>query len=154
MIVLILVCLTIWAFVSYYVKIHIEIDDVEAELFMQNIMASPNGVSYTDDIRTYSGTIMFSEWDSLTSRLEKAFYNEQNKFIAAKLQLLDTARQPMAQEIYYNKQYYDKHYTLAKTGFIGRGSANIYEKELPVTVIKDTGKELGILKIIVTTPKS
>ena len=58
------------------------------------------------------------------------------------------------QPIYFDKESYERWYPLAKTGWIGAGSAKIKEKIYPISVLENEQLNPGVLKIQVVIPNS
>lgn len=161
MVVLLFVTLMLWVFVSYFVKINIDIDKVEAEVFMQGLINSPNGLSYVNPVtnRLYPGVIDFSNYNSgkIQDQLNQAFYFTENNYIAAQIHLLDLNGNPYSsiEPKYYNeKEKFRMWYGLGNAGFSGQGSAKVFEKVYPVIILNNQKKENGLLKIIVAIPNS
>jgi hypothetical protein len=159
-IVLLTVTLMLWIFVSYFVKLNVDVDGVEAEIFAQGLINSPNGTSYKDAAtnRVYPGVIDFEKYNSgkLEEQLMKAFYFEENNYIAAEIHLLDKEKKPYNNvgKKYYNKEKFNRWYQMGKTGFTGAGAAKVYEKIYPIQIINQDKMEYGLLKIIIAIPNS
>jgi hypothetical protein len=153
-VILLLVALTFVMLTNSSFKSELNTGDVEMEILAQGIMRSPNSISYTEGQRTYPGIVDIKKYTS--AELDKTFFNEKNGFIAAKIELLGMngeAYRSLAPR-FVNKEKYELWYPLAKTGWIGRGSAKQMEKDYVVTVLDNGQRSMGVVRITLVTPNS
>jgi len=143
--IVLLVAISMKLFVYAFIDNSTDTDRVESEIFMQSLLNSPNGISY-DDNRIYPGLIDIKQFKE--ADLDKAFFYEKNRFLAAKIELLDFEGN-MIEEKIYNEAYYQIWYPMAITG--GKGSASILQKIHPVQIIS---KGPGFIRSTILIPKS
>jgi hypothetical protein len=137
-------------FVSQFTRVSIDVNRAEAEIFAQGLMHSPNGISHLDEAtgRVMPGFIDAEGFMGAQDRINKAFYYEENRFIAAKISLLDVG------DIYYNREFYDIWHPLAETGFLGRGGAMLVKKTYPVKIMEGGQLNEGMLELTIVLPNS
>lgn len=157
----IIVCMVAFALlilVRTYIVTQIDIQETHAELFIEELILSKNGVSYYDPtiLRTYPGIISANAFTNgeTEQRINSAFsYGEQQR-IAAELQLMK-GDETLIGTIHYNKEWYDRWIVLAETGWIGKGGSTVYEEKKQILLLYDDGtKESGTLLIKVVMPNS
>ena len=89
------VVLYLVAIVNVYVDFDLDIGDLQRELFIQNLMNSPEGICYKDEVsgKVYPGIINlddFSNTMSMEAKLLNAFsYGERNPILAISMTLKD-----------------------------------------------------------------
>lgn len=92
---ILIVLLYIVAIVHSYVLIEFDTGELQRELFVQNLLHSPDGISYTDltSGKVYPGIINlddFKNTDAMESKLKAAFsYGDRNPVITASMTLKD-----------------------------------------------------------------
>lgn len=153
-VILLLVALTFVMLTNTAFKSELNTGDVELEILAQGIMRSPNSISYVEGQRTYTGLVDIERYSKVS--LDETFHNEKNSFIAAKVELLSSTGQAYKDLAprYVNKEKYDLWYPLAKTGWIGRGSAKQKEKIFPVTIIDNGVRSAGAVRITLVAPNT
>jgi len=91
----ILVSIYIVIIVNSYVDIEFDIGELERELFIQNLINSPEGISYVDVVsgRVYPGIINIEEFSNtkvIEAKLDNAFnYGDRTPVIAVSMTLMD-----------------------------------------------------------------
>jgi hypothetical protein len=153
-VILLLVALTFVMLTNTAFKSELDTGNVELDILAQGIMRSPNSISYVEGQRTYTGVIDIDRYSKVS--LDETFHNDKNSFIAAKVELLTSAGQAYKglAPRYLNKEKYELWYPLAKTGWIGRGSAQQKEKIFPVTIIENGVRSTGAIRITLVAPNS
>jgi hypothetical protein len=154
-IVLFLVAITMVFFVMHFMKMDLDVFEVESELFMQGILNSPRGVSYVEAGRVYPGIVDLKTWRSptaLSQQLESTFRFDTSQPIAAKLELI--SKTTTFEPVYYHEDRFKGWYALAKTLFPGPGGAQALEKRYPVLVKDGTTYTPATLKITIAIPNT
>ena len=104
---------TIYLFTSSQLKSAINTRALQEEIFLQRLLYSPEGVSYTDPVtgRIYPGTIDMEKLKKDESLLDGAFSADKKRF-AARIQItnLDTKD---SLELFINKEGYGRWAPLA-----------------------------------------
>lgn len=156
LIVLLIIALSLYFFVTQFMKTNIDVFDVESEVFAYGVLNSPGGVSYLDKTtgRLYPGTINLDDISILSKRMKEGFYYEKNRYIAAEIVIMNKTKKPITKPIYYNKEFYEIWYPLGATGVRGVGSAKIKEKTYPIILLKEGKKTQGFMKLTVAIPNS
>jgi len=155
--ILVFVALALVFFTRQFMKVSIDVNEVEAEIFSHGLMNSPNGISYVDPAgRMHPGMVNAQDFKSVfgtKTRLETAFYYEDNRFIAAQIQLYKNG-QAYLEPVYYNKEFFNIWQPFGMTKFKGKGSAFVTEKYYPVQVKDNDVTEEALMKITVAIPRS
>jgi hypothetical protein len=154
-IVLFLVAITMVFFVMHFMKMSLDISEVESELFIQSVMNSPHSISSVEDGRVYPGIVDLSVWrnpSQLSAQLEATFHFDTTQPIAAKLELIST--KTTFEPVYYHEDRFKTWYALAKTLFPGPGGAKALEKRYPVLVKDGTLYSPATLRITIATPNT
>jgi hypothetical protein len=136
---------------KFYSTATVDPAPVQANVFLYRMVYSPNALSHTDKItgRVYPGLIFEEEFK--TANLERAINYSYEKQIMAKFEIFDEAGQSKG-VAYYNEQWYTRLEPLAKAGIAGSGSANYYEKELPVIYRIGVTDLPAVMKVSVIIP--
>jgi hypothetical protein len=154
--VLFLVSLTMVFFVLHFMKMDLDVFEVESELLIQGFINSEHGISAMEGNRVYAGVIDYNMFKdpALSKRLDDAFRSEK-PILAAKIELLSgTANYRSVQPVYYNQDRFNTWYALAKTLFPGPGGARTIEKRYVVLVKDGKNYEQATLKITVAGPNT
>ncbi len=149
---LIVVLLSVTFLVKGYLKTTIDIKDIEAELFYQEILFTNNGITYQDEItgRNYPGIIDLNRFNNedFTKSLS---YGKNNYFMSANLSL-SSKDGTKIKSFVYNKEWYKKWKPLAKTFLPGTGGAKIIQKKSYVLVKKEELTFPAILYVEIVYP--
>ncbi len=131
---LIIILLSVVFLVKNYVKMTIDIKDLEAELFYQESIFTNNGITYQDEItgRTYFGIIDIDKFNNRTFT-KSISYGPTNYFMSANYTLKNKDN-TLLKSFVYNKEWYEKWKPRAKTFWPGPGSATILKKQSSVLV--------------------
>jgi hypothetical protein len=145
-------------FVLHFMRLSLDVFEVESEIAMQSILKSPNGVSYSDAGRVYPGIVeygAFRQTSKLEERLAKGLASQGTLALAAKIELVSkgTAYKDLA-PAYINKERFDAWYANAKSLVPGPGGAKALEKSYPVLVKDSDSYEQAMLRITVVIPNS
>ncbi len=143
---------SVFILVRTYIKINVDVEGIEADLFLQRLIYSTNGISYFDkeSQRLMPGIIDIEKFDSpdFEKNLEKAiFYGKANDHIGAKIIVLD--KEDKIETIkYYNKDFFEEKEILAKAGLTkGVGGARITYRELSCFIKRGTAIRKGTIKV-------
>jgi hypothetical protein len=125
--------------IAFFTYIHLDINvdsfEAESEIFIHNILYSPNGISYYDGIsgRLYPGTIDLSKLtNSTTALLQKSADFGADRHIGAKIIAYSSEGAPLTYAV-YNPLTYQR---IEERGISGIGGVDVKEKQIYV-LIKD-----------------
>jgi hypothetical protein len=153
------VAIALLLMVKLYIVSEINIQETHADLFVNNILNTEEGLSYFDAEldRVYPNTILvssFAERSDLGEVLNNRMDYGEESIVAAKLTLF-TIDQKNLGTVYYNQDWYERWIVLAKTLWKGPGSATEHPQNRTVLLLYDDGtKEPGILEFSVVMPNS
>lgn len=130
--------------VRSYIVNSLDVKDVQAEVFMNRILYSPDGISYFDsDLqRIIPGTIDVTKFTDDT--LNKLMDYKDDSFIAAKLELSDAANKKIAMASYNGKTF---ERWLPLRGETGPGGVKSTIRTYYVNYVQNKMTNQGILKI-------
>jgi len=147
--VLIIVAVAMYMFVAQFLRMNIDVFDVESEIFAYGVMHSQNGISYSEDKRVYPTMINLEEID-----ISKGFFFTENRYISAKFEFLDRTEKELKSPYYYNKDYFELWYPLSSYFNKGPGASQRKFKTYPVTYMKDDQVIPGMLRMTIVIPNS
>jgi len=139
-------------FTSYMTVSAIDTKEIEMDMFLNRLLYSPDGISYTDSDtgRTYLGIIDPSKIDK--DKLEKAISFSSDRYISAKISLY--YKGSLVKEAKYQEDWFDKLSPIAKSGIGGKGGVD-YSKEGFILEYYDTsGFKEGVLTIEIVRPRT
>jgi hypothetical protein len=152
---MIAVILSVIFLVKMFIVNNIDTSRVESRIFMARMMHSPGLLAYEDAElgRVYPGTIDLQRFNQTEydGAINRSYYYGASKFIASRMTLSFNGEE---KEIYYNQDQFNAWQYFAKVYIPGAGSAKIFEKRFPVTVVNTTGRYQGILHFEVVIPNS
>jgi len=138
-----------------YEQKELDTADIEAGLFKNYLLYSPNGLSYRDAYtnRIYTGILDVKNFNS--ERLESAAdFGTQNNMVAANITLFDMQNNIVA-KTYYNKQKYLDWLPLSYSTFFGRGTVLKADNRTFVIYLDEFGNEKpGILLTEIVVPRT
>lgn len=147
---LIIVLISIVFLVKGYINTKIDIKEIEAELFYQELLFTNNGIIYKDEItgRSYPGIIDIQRFnkDILDNSIS---YGKENHILAANITLnynKDT------KYFIYNEEWHKRWLPRAKSRLPGSGGANIILKQSYVLVKENEKLIPGILQAKILYP--
>lgn len=152
MIFLIIVLFSVVFLVRSYILENLDVKNTQAELFINRIYYSPNGISYYDTElkRAIPGIvdpklITNENLDALMN------FNDAN-FIAGKITLFDVQSKAIASAV-YNSQTYDRWKPISQQqGFTGAGAVTRFNRTIVVNFIDEGKEKEGMLKFEVLLP--
>ncbi|MBN1792119.1 hypothetical protein JW826_00325 [Candidatus Woesearchaeota archaeon] len=118
---------------SYYSSVTIDVNPIQANLFLYRALYAPSIISYTDATtgRVFPGVIDAADFTS--ERLDQAFKYDYEKQVMAKFEVLDPVSKNVDKTAYFNGEWYKRLEPLAKAGIPGAAGARMYEKTFPIT---------------------
>lgn len=145
---LVAICFLTIFIVRYNVVLSTEMQDARAFLFVQRVLSSPSGITYTDPLtgRTYPFIIDGDKLSHAQQSLEQSIKLSENDIIAAELDVA-VGSSPV-RSIFYNQQAY----TQWKKGII-QGNHVGLSKSIPVLVAQNGTFAAGTVSINLITPK-
>lgn len=161
-IIVILVLVTLMTFIWKFVYFEADTTELEAELFVNQLMRSPQGPSYFDPQteRLYPFVVDLSFFRE-ENHLKKAF-NFSDDFISAKISLYDSEGRPAIdgehiEPVFFNKDKYnvwDDIANLNLKGQTGPGDIADFSNKYYVTIRDNDKTYAGFIKISVLMTKS
>ncbi len=148
---LIIVLFSVIFLVRSYVVDNLNVQDVQAEVFVNKILYSPNGILYYDeDLKiTVPGKINPS---LLTNeRLDALMNYRDESFIAGRLILFDKQNKKVV-SAFYNEKTYNRWVPLI--GQPGKGGIKEITKSVIVTFIEEEKPKQGFLRFEVLLPEN
>lgn len=145
--------------VKTYIVAQIDIQQAQSDLFIYNILNEKQGLSYYDERidRTFVGTIAVAEFQNpveLEQRLNERMNFGEHTLIAAQLTLFNLSGKDLG-TAYYNKEWYERWITVARTFWKGSGSATEFSENKTVLLFySDKTTAPGILQFSVVMPNS
>lgn len=158
---LVVVMFVIMTLIKTYVTTTIDVSELQANVFTNRLLYSPNGISYLDQEinRIMPGIIDIEKFkqekDAKENFLEKnIFYGNNNREIAAKLKL-DNLNEKQEYILFYNEKFFEEQSIIADSGFTeGPGGARKYTKIYDVVIYDQIDHSQGVLRIEVVIPNS
>lgn len=133
----------------------IDTAEIEAGLFKNYLLYSPEGLSYRNpsDGRLYPGIIDVKNLN--TERLESAAdFGTPNDMAAALITLYNSSNDYVS-SAYYNRQRYDDWKPLTYKTFLGAGAVLMAINETYVIFVDENGNKMpGTLRTIVMVPRT
>ena len=152
----IMMLVSIYYVTRLYESKELDTAEIEAGLFMNYLLYSPNGLSYRDTYisRIYPGTIDPKNLNS--TRLEKAAdFGQPNNMVAANITLFDIEKKNVIAQALYNEKGYGDWFPIAFTTFFGRGSVLKAENETYVIYVDENNNtKSGVLKTEILVPRT
>lgn len=146
---LIVVLFSVIFLVRSYVIDNLNVQDVQAEVFINRIIYSENGISYYDEeIKTITPGVI-NPGLITNENLDKLMDYKDDSFIAGKVILLDIKNNKIASAVYNEKTY--NRWT-PQIVPVGMGGINEFKKTIAVTFIDEDKIRQGILKFEVLLP--
>ncbi len=145
------------ALVKMYIVAEINIQEIHAQLFINNIMNTKEGLSYYNPIndRVYPGTIAIDNFnDDLAVALDSNMDYHEQDIIAAELTLFTLDGKNLG-TVVYNKEWYERWRVLADTSWSGKGGIKAFlENRTVLLIYPDRHNEPGILQFNIMIPNS
>lgn len=144
----------------------VDTTNLEAELFVQALMDTPEVTSYTDTTiqRQYKGKILlenFRQTTRIETLLNERFSSGEFHIIAAELKLTTLQGEPFPSPqdslppIYYAREWYERWYVLAGSLLPGVGGVDKFKRKKLVAVEDENGNmHNAILEMTVLVPRS
>jgi len=155
----IIVLFTIVLLIRSFIVTELDIFNAEADIFVQRILMSRNGISYIDpDLdRTYPGIIdenAFRSVDIDTILNTSIYYGDTNKKIAANITLIRENGE-FVRSIIYNPDYFYRWKELLRAHWVrGPGGVRGKTKDIQVLIKEQDRLKNGMLKVEVIIPNS
>lgn len=148
---LIIVLFSVIYLVRGYVADNLNVQKVQAEVFVNRIIYSPNGISYYDkELETTTPSLIDPKLLT-NANLENLMNYKDDTFIAGKVILFDIQDKQIASAI-YNEKAYNRWTPLI--GQEGIGGVTQFKKSVLVTFINEGKIRQGMLKFEVLMPGS
>ena len=154
---LVVLMFAIMILIRSFVTTIVESSELEANLFANRVLYSPNGISYADSDthRIYPGIIDSAQLKSKIDGklLDKSInYGKKNLEIGAKFSLSYAGDKV---DFFYNEDFFKEQFKIADSGFTkGPGGAKAYTKKYNVRVLKDNGIYNGLITMNIVIPNS
>jgi hypothetical protein len=138
--------------VRSYVVDHLNVQEVQAEVFMHRIMYSPQGIIYFDpELSTaVPGIVDISKVKS--NRLDALMNYSDKSFIAGKIEVIDAITGKTVATATYNNQTYFRWLPVAQVKLPGPGGIKQIVRSTYVLYQANNALTQGILKIEVLLP--
>lgn len=156
---IVVIMFAIMVLIRSYVTTTIDTSEVEANIFINRLIYSRNGISYFDlEInRVYPGVVDLSKFNSQQKEqfLEKTiYYGIKNMEIGAKLVLKDIDKNSEF-SAFYNEDFFKEQKKLVDAGFTqGPGGVKGFVKKYNVLIREGSALSKGTLTIDVIIPNS
>jgi len=150
LIVLIIVAVAMFMFVTQFLRMNIDVFDVESEIFAYGVMHSTGGLSHVENDRVYPTRINLDKAHDLS----KGLYFEENRYISAKFEFLDRNEKELKSPYYFNKDYFELWYPLSSYFNKGPGASQRKFKTYPVSYMKGDQVIPGMLRMTIVIPNS
>jgi len=151
-----LVALFIGIMVKTMIVHDVDVQETHAHLFIENMLQSEHGVSYTDH-RVHPGIINVEEFvntGAMEERLAAGFNYGDTPILAAEIMLFDVQGKTLG-TVYYYRDWYERWLVLVDTLLPGKGSATLFAVNKTVLLLDEQGKKtLGIIQFNVVMPNS
>lgn len=152
--------LSVVILVRSFVVEKVDVIELEANLFANRLLYSPNGISFVDENtgRAYPGIIDFKKFgmnDMENKLLSSIYYGDSNRNIGAKITFKNFGSNE-ENLLFYNKKFYDEKKILIESGLTkGPGGATSYTKKLNVLIFKNSNSmDKGLLELDIIMPNS
>jgi hypothetical protein len=153
---LVIVLFTVVLLVRSFIVTELDVFNAEADIFMQRVIMSRNGISYYDsDIdRLYPGIIDMTKFGKLNEILNSSIsYGDENSKIAANFILVDEKNTTVAAAV-FNPYFYERWKQMLNAQWIkGPGGVKSTTKQISV-LIKGNELKKGILITEIIIPNS
>ncbi len=148
---LVVVLFSIVFLIRKYAVDNLDVQDVQAEVFINRILYSSNGILYADkELNTALPGIV--DVNLLKNDvLDQLMNYRDDSFIAAKIRLLDSNGQEVASAIYNNQTYY-RWLPIANINVQGKGGVKRIEKSILVQYTAGSMTKQGFLNFEVLQP--
>jgi hypothetical protein len=139
--------------VRSYVIDSLNVQQVQAEVFMNRILYAPHGILYFDEPLNTTIPGVIDKKRMTNERLDALFNYSSRSFIAAKIELVDAAGTKIIATAVYNNQTYFRWLPIAQTGIAGPGGIKRFERIIFVTYIDEQSMQRsGTLRMEVLLP--
>jgi hypothetical protein len=147
----VLVMAGVFFLMNMFTNLSIEIKPVQREVFFYRTLYAPHSIMFTDEKTgvVYPGVIDMNKFN--TSVLDESARYVYDRQIAAKLTLFDLEMKEI-KTIYYNENWFERLYPLAKARLIGKSSASLSLKLVPVIFKDGDVQRDGWLRVEIIIP--
>ncbi len=155
---LVVLMFAIMLLIRSFVNTTIDSSELQANIFANRILYSPNAVSYfdPDTQRVYPGIVDADKINAAINdkSLEKSiYYGKKNLEIGAKFSVNDMKENKI--DFFYNEDFFKEQEKIAGSGFTeGPGGARLYVKNYNVIVQKGSVLTNGVLTMKIVIPNS
>jgi hypothetical protein len=134
-----------------YVVQNLNVQEVQAEVFINRILYSPTGILYFDEsLKTAIPMLIYPE--KLTNdTLDSMMLYRDDTFIAAKVELYD-ANKNLIKQAFYNGKTYFRWLPIARTGVKGTGRVNRITRLVNTNYFENGEVKPGIMNFVVLLP--
>ena len=155
----IIVLFAVVLLIRSFIITELDIFNAEADIFVQKILMSRNGISYTDpDLdRVYPGIIdkvTFESFEIESLLNTSIYYGKDNKKIAANITLKNDAGNTIRSIVYNKNQYHYWKVLLEASWISGPGGVRSKTKQFNVLIKDQDSIQNGFLIIEVIIPNS
>lgn len=146
---LIVVLFSIVYLIRTYVVTNLNVQETQSEVFMNRIIYSQNGISFSDELGVNPGIIDPAKITN--ANLDAMMDYDEETFIAGKVQLVDIDGKEVASGV-YNEKTYNRWKPIASVGVSGAGGVSIFTKNMYVNYLVEGSLKPGFLKMEVLLP--